>query len=158
MKKYAIILLVVSCLLIISCETVIDDIILLAQDAELQGNLVLETGERDTPNIGWWSSLDDLISWDLEIVADGNYGVYVNLACLPLFAGSVITISNGSAYLTLTVPSTGAWETYSDVYAGAFLFSGGTYTLTLQAASIAEPSTSSERYVANIRHITLTAE
>ncbi|MEW6744379.1 MAG: alpha-L-fucosidase [Planctomycetota bacterium] len=110
---------------------------LVAMDASIHGTTArYESGEgRD--NIGYWTSADDWVSWDIRVRAAGEFRVEVTSACAPGTGGSRFEVSVGPARLEGVVEDTGSWTTFVTRELGSVRLPGaGAYTLEVKPISI----------------------
>ncbi len=85
-----------------------------------------------------WLSADDVISWEIEVVAAGDYEIVLNLSCPRGQEGSLVRVSLGGEYLDKEVPvaevKVGEWK---EVSWGSLQLAPGKYELSVQAESVA---------------------
>jgi hypothetical protein len=157
MKKSVFIIGIIIVISIVSCVSAGKPkgpviILLDAPDATLSTDmdLVLEDdADRERPNVGWWSSLNDIISWDFKVTTGGTYNVLVNISCDTQFPGSLVGVTAGGQKLEFNVPDTISWEDYFDIEIGTFDLDPGSYTLEIQGIELVN------RFFANIRYVKL---
>ncbi len=104
---------------------------LLPKDAELNGDGIQIESKGDIPDIGYWDSPNDTVSWTINVPAAGRYAVSVSMATINDGAEFVVESANQS--LTGSVPNTGAWDQFKDVELGTLTFEEpGEYKLTFR--------------------------
>jgi alpha-L-fucosidase len=86
-----------------------------ADTANLNGAVQVEA-QGGKPNIGFWDSGNDWVSWKGHFPRAGTYRVKVNVASLT--AGTKFLVEVGAQKLTASAPLTGSWSGYQDVDAG----------------------------------------
>jgi alpha-L-fucosidase len=109
-----------------------------ASQAQLKGSTI--TRERDplSPemNVGYWTDVNDSLSWPMEISEKSNVKSAWNIACDPSSAGAEVGLYVGEKELVKwTVPSTKAWTDYQNIKGPSFELPAGTNELTLKALS-----------------------
>jgi hypothetical protein len=152
MKKVAVAAVVVLALvLFVSGSREPVTITLAAENAELitDGALVLE-GDADAGyNVGWWETINDEVSWDIEVESAGRYTVSIYYSCDPQFPGSTVAVSAGNEMVAGTIRDTSAWDSYITQELGTIQLEAGMQTITIRATSVAN------RFVCNLRRIAL---
>ena len=152
MKKAALLVVVVVVAMLAGCSKEPVTITLAAEDADLttDGALVLEQdNESGAYNVGWWETITDEVSWDINVEQAGSYTVSVNYSCDPQFPGSTIVVSVGSQSVQGTIRDTGAWSSYVTQELGTINLQAGTRTVSVRASSVAN------RFVCNLRTVVL---
>ena len=94
-----------------------DVTVLFATEAELHGNINLygfhdETQGRQGSKGLWaegWTSLDDCIAWDVEVLEEGDYSVSIRYSCAIDPGGSEYEVVAGDSRVTGTVRETSGW-------------------------------------------------
>ena len=124
-------------------------ITLYAVDAQLETDADLVYVES-AECVGWWSSPNDIITWDLTIEKAGNYQVMVLVSCDPQFPGSTVGVTIGDQKQTFVVPDTGAWSSYSYVEVGTYKLEAKSYKLAVQGVELIN------RFYANLQKVILT--
>ncbi len=163
MKKKVIITLIVAVALLFGCATggAPKDPVsykLYAADAKLDtpnGNMNLGTS-GDTPTIGYWEKLDDVISWEITVEYSCDYNVKTNYSLDPQFDGSVVEVRIGDQVITWTVKTTDAWGNYTTKDLGNVTLAAGTYPVVMQCVQSCEGDSYNQHYIANITKVTLT--
>jgi hypothetical protein len=100
-------------------------------------------------NVGWWASLDDVVTWTFDVAEAGDYDIIVNYSAASSFAGAMINTTVADQTLEWKAASTEDWTNYTDLNIGTVKLPAGPQTLTLQATKIRN------RFVANVMKVTL---
>lgn len=126
-------------------------IVLEAKEADLSGGMHLEQIGGQT-NLGYWTSRDGVVIWDVQVDRPGEFDVEIEFACEEASAGSRIAISAGKGEpLAWLVPSTGGWQTFQSAKLGRLqIEQGGLVQIRIEAQEKPGPA------VMNIRRIALT--
>jgi putative membrane-bound dehydrogenase-like protein len=105
---------------------------LTAGSAEIYGpTLVLE---KQSGNLGYWSSEDDRACWTLEVKSAGRYAVWLDWACAAVAAGNDFVLEAGDSTLRGTVASTGNWDSYKQAHIGTVQLGAGQQRVILRPA------------------------
>jgi alpha-L-fucosidase len=104
-----------------------------AADATLDGGVQVES---DTHAIGFWSSMDDKVTWEIAAKEAGNYKVELEYACEDTAAGGTLEIAAGSSVVTTAVPTTGGWRKFSTLSIPMLALPAGHTSLRLSAKKI----------------------
>ncbi|MFW6364094.1 MAG: carbohydrate-binding protein [Spirochaeta sp.] len=117
-----------------------------AENAEMHSNgaLVFEN-----PNIGYWETTEDRITWDADVEVGGTYMVSLYAACDPEFPGSIVDVTIDGQTVQVEIPDTGGWQEYRTLEAGTVELSPGSYELVVQASHV------DNRFVANLSDVNL---
>jgi putative membrane-bound dehydrogenase-like protein len=107
-------------------------ILLTAATAEIFGATLIY--EPDSGNLGYWSSLDDVAAWTVEIPVAGKYRVEFDYSCDDTVAGNRWRMEGSGSVLAGEVGSTGDWETYRQVAVGELQLERGEQRIVLRAA------------------------
>jgi len=152
MKKAAFALVIVVIALLVGCAGEPVTITLAAEDATLtsDGALTLEGDDAEGYNVGWWETITDEVSWDIDVESAGTYTVTINYACDPEFPGSTVVVSVGDQSVQGTIRDTSAWSSYITQELGEIELESGAQTVSIQASAVAN------RFVCNLRKIELT--
>jgi len=107
---------------------------LLAADAVTTGDAQFQN--QDTPNIGFWNTPTDTVSWNVHFDKPGSYDVAI-LASAE--SDSAITVAAGEpVYVTQQIASTGDWGKYQTYPVGALaITAAGDHVVTIKAANTA---------------------
>jgi hypothetical protein len=107
---------------------------LAARDVTVHGSTVRYEREKDT--IGYWTKLDDNVSWDLAITQPGRFEVIAYQSCGQGNAGSEYSVEIGDQKLTGRVQDTASFRIFSPRAVGVVeLTAPGRYTLTIRPLS-----------------------
>ncbi len=102
-------------------------------------------------NFGNWGSEHEYVSWIVDVTKAGPFSVAVTCACPPDQAGSDVEVTvDGQPALSMTVESSGAWNTFARVELGAANLTAGHVTVALRATRKAH------KLIMDVEHITLT--
>jgi alpha-L-fucosidase len=92
------------------------NLILRAQDAELQGNnLQLET-QGGLPDIGFWNNADEWVSWTVQFPRAGVFKVGATVATSD--AGASFVVEVGSQAINAQSRGTGGWDKFQNLDLG----------------------------------------
>lgn len=119
---------------------------LAAEDAELTGQLQLESGY-----LGYWTNPDDTVTWRVAEMKPGTYRVSLDYACLNDSAGSGFEVKIGAQTITGKVQRTGSWKDFATVELGSVLLDKNS-GLTVTVKATQKPG----QAVMNLRSLTLT--
>jgi hypothetical protein len=100
-------------------------------------------------NVGYWSSLDDIITWTFDVAEAGDYDVILNYSAASSFAGALAKVTVADQVLEWKASSTDDWTSYTDLNVGTVKLAAGPQTLSLQGTKIRV------RFVANIMFVAL---
>jgi hypothetical protein len=100
-------------------------------------------------NVGYWSSLDDIITWTFDVAEAGDYEVILNYSAASSFAGALAKCTVADQVLEWKAVSTDDWTSYTDLNIGTVKLAAGPQTLALQGTKIRV------RFVANIQFVAL---
>lgn len=84
-------------------------------------------------NIGWWSSLEDLIAWTVRVDQPGTYEVSIDYASADGASGDRVEISIGSKTVQGVVEGTGTWDDYQTLKIGTVELDAGEYEVNVRA-------------------------
>ena len=104
---------------------------LLAMQARIYGPTLVY--EQQYLNLGWWQSVDDRASWDLQVPRAGKYRVVLDYACHNDAAGNRFLLAVAGRTLGGAVPGTGNWENYRTLNAGTIELPAGPCELTFRS-------------------------
>jgi alpha-L-fucosidase len=108
-------------------------LLLNAADAVLHGPSIKLEGHKD-PNIGFWSNLNDSVTWQAKISKPGEFAVSLNLACAPGHDGGEFTFTAGSGKLSGKTTATAGWNDYKSMEIGRIrLEQPGTVAIEIKA-------------------------
>jgi len=94
--------------------------------------IVLEEKHR---NLGWWSSVDDVVTWTIDVPESGTYRVEIDYACDAHAAGHRLVMSSRGSSLTHKIAATSGWDDYQTTEIGTLELSAGVQTVTCKPAS-----------------------
>ncbi len=108
------------------------ELVLAATDCEVFGpNLTFEARHG---NLGFWSGIDDLAVWSIELGEGGTFEVEVEQASPDNPGPNVLVLGAGGQELAWTVEPTGSWDSYRRVPVGRLQLPAGRTLLTARAA------------------------
>ncbi len=123
---------------------------MLAKDATIHGTTVRYEPQPHKNTIGYWTKVEDWVSWELKLHKPGSFTVELNQACGKGSGGSDYTVTIGKQTLTDKVPDTGAFTNFVNRKIGAVkLDKPGNYTVAVK------PITKPGVAVMDLRAITL---
>jgi alpha-L-fucosidase len=94
------------------------NVFLSATNAALHGSqLQLET-RGGLPDIGYWESGDEWVSWTAQMPKPGIFNVSASVATLNAEAGFIVEV--GSETFGAQAPQTGSWDTFQTIDIGRF--------------------------------------
>lgn len=130
-------------------ETVETRITLEARDAVLEttGALIFES-----PNIGWWESTEDKITWNVDVEVEGTYMISMFISCDPEFPGSTVDATINNQTVQIVIPDTGGWDYYRLMEVGTVDLTPGSHELVVQASNVYN------RFVANLSDVILVSK
>jgi putative heme-binding domain-containing protein len=91
--------------------------------------------EKKYGNLGFWSSADDHVVWDVDVRKAGRYIVEIEYACQNNAAGDRWQLRSADGSLEGTVVGTGTWDNYRTIRAGQIQLSAGRQRITMRAAA-----------------------
>ncbi|AIE86017.1 alpha-L-fucosidase [Fimbriimonas ginsengisoli Gsoil 348] len=98
--------------------------------AELHGDGLQVESKGGKPNVGYWFTADESVSWVVKVPAPGAYAVKASIATVN--DGARFYVKTGGQSLTGTAPNTGAWDRFVDVDLGTLTFDrAGEFTVTM---------------------------
>jgi putative membrane-bound dehydrogenase-like protein len=104
---------------------------LLASNCEIYGRTLVF--EKQHGNLGAWQSDDDRATWTVYVPRAGKYAVWLDWACDPANAGSVLGLHVGDKQvLTAKVAATGSRETYHYAKIGEVALQTGRHTMAIR--------------------------
>ena len=71
-----------------------------ARDGQAEGGIVRSNPSPNSSFYTNWTSLEEKIIWDVEVLADGYFDVEIYYTCPPQDVGSVFDLSFGSSTLS----------------------------------------------------------
>jgi len=123
---------------------------MLAQDAQIHGTTVRYEPQPHKNTIGYWTKVEDWVSWNLKLHKPGSFTVELTQACGKGSGGSDYTVTIGTQTLSDKVPDTGAFTNFLNRKIGTVkLDKAGNYTVSVK------PITKPGVAVMDLRAITL---
>ena len=105
-------------------------LLLHARDVTIQGTTVRYEPQTNKNTIGYWTRVEDSVSWDFYISVPGIYTVQILQGCGKGSGGSEVEFFANNQSLRLTVQDTGHFQNFVERELGSFEFSQpGRYTL-----------------------------
>jgi hypothetical protein len=89
--------------------------LLRAEDAVIHGTPHLEAPDG-IPNVGYWDSPADFLSWEVELKSAGSYHVVATVATE--LSDGVLSAELEGSKTQATVPKTGGWQAYTELDLG----------------------------------------
>jgi hypothetical protein len=109
---------------------------MLAKGATTHGTTVRYEPQPHKNTLGYWTNVDDWVSWDFQIQQPGTFDVELTQACSKSSAGSEYTITIDKTVIRDKVPSTGAFTNFIQRIVGQVtLSSTGRYTVSVKPVS-----------------------
>jgi arylsulfatase A len=124
-------------------------IILHAKDVTVHGANVRYEPKPEKNTVGYWSKMEDWVSWEFEVVKAGKFAVEVLQGCGKGSGGAEVAFAVGEQVLTLTVEDTGGFQNFVPRTLGTLALGAGKYTLTVK------PKTKPGGAVMDLRQVTL---
>jgi arylsulfatase A len=125
-------------------------ILLHARDAYPHGSTIRYEPQPNKNTIGYWTRLEDWVSWQFIVDSPGVYEAEIFQGCGKGSGGSEVEFAIGTQILTITVEDTGGFQNFLARKIGAFKFEKpGLYTLTVK------PKTKPGGAVMDLRSVTL---
>lgn len=126
-------------------------VLLHAKDVSIHGSTVRYEPQPNKNTIGYWTKVDDWVSWDFEITQPGKFKVEILQGCGTGSGGSEVEFAVGEQKLKLTVKETGGFQNFIARDLGAVKFDkAGRYTLSVK------PKTKPGVAVMDLRQVKLT--
>jgi arylsulfatase A-like enzyme len=128
-----------------------DGIILLhARDVSVHGSTVRYEPDPHKNTVGFWTRLEDWVSWEFEVTRPGLFSVEILQGCGTGSGGSQVEFQIGAQLLPVTVQDTGGFQNFITRNIGVFtLDRKGRYTLSVK------PKTKPGLAVMDLRSVTL---
>lgn len=86
-----------------------------ASDATISGDAQYESSNSA---IGYWTDLNDAVSWTAKIVQGGTYHLNITYACDPASEGSTFEVELNGQSFNGTVSATKSWSDFTTLYLG----------------------------------------
>ncbi len=111
-------------------------VILTPETAETHGTVHAQGGA--VPNLGYWNSADDTVSWTVHFDAPGAYAFSVKTSAAN--GATAFTLDAGpGGPARVTVPQTAGWDDYQTISGGTLtVAAAGDHVLTVRAADPAK--------------------
>ena len=108
-------------------------ILLHSKDVTIHGINVRYEPPAHKNTVGYWTRVDDWVSWDFEIPKAGDYTLEVLQGCGKGSGGSEVEFSVGEQVLKMIVEDTGHFQNFINRNLGKFSFAQpGKYTLAVK--------------------------
>jgi len=105
-----------------------------ADTAELHGNGINEESQGDQPNIGFWDSAEDWVSWKIQVATPGRFAVSATFATP--HDGAEVSMGVGAQTVAGKVPKTGGWNQFQSTDFGSIeLQQAGDQVVAVRARS-----------------------
>ena len=104
-----------------------------ARMATVHGKTVRYEPQPNKNTIGYWTQVDDWVSWDFEIAKPGRFKVEILQGCGKGSGGSEVDFAVGDQALKVTVKDTGGFQNFENRAIGELkLEKPGRYTLKVK--------------------------
>lgn len=103
-----------------------------AENATIHGKKLQRETKYGAPNIGFWSDLNDYVTWPVTNAVAGEYQVSLEYSINPGLRKSTIIITSGAATLTASLSPTGGWGNFSNTVLGPLVVPAGPTTITMK--------------------------
>ena len=120
-----------------------------AKDVTVHGANVRYEPKPEKNTVGYWSKMEDWVSWEFEVVKAGKFEVEALQGCGKGSGGAEVVFAVGEQVLTLTVEDTGGFQNFVPRKLGTLTLPAGKYTLTVK------PKTKPGGAVMDLRQVTL---
>jgi putative membrane-bound dehydrogenase-like protein len=104
---------------------------LLPANAEIYGPSVVL--EKQYGNLGYWSSAEDHVDWEVDVPKAGKYAVWLDWACDNGSAGNRFQLQTALGKVTGVVAGTGNWDTYKQAKVGEVELKAGRQRLVFRS-------------------------
>ena len=126
-------------------------IVLLATNAVIHGKMIRYEPQPHKNTIGYWTKVDEWVSWDFQVNTPGRFDVTLTQSCGKGSGGSEVVFSIGDQVIKDLVPETGSFTNWTNRAIGTFTIStAGRYTVSVK------PQKKPGQAVMDLRAITLT--
>lgn len=127
------------------------ELLLHARDVVIHGTTVRYEPQPHKNTVGYWTRLEDWVSWDFELSQPGAFQVEILQGCGKGSGGAEVEFSVGGQTLKTTVKDTGGFQNFVPRDIGEFrLEKPGRYTLSVK------PTTKPGVAVMDLRQVKLT--
>lgn len=124
-------------------------VLLHARDVTIHGTNVRYEPQPEKNTVGYWTRLEDWVSWDFEIKKAGKFSVEILQGCGKGSGDSEVEFSVGDQTLKVTVQDTGGFQNFVAREIGTIkLAKPGRYTLSVK------PKTKPGVAVMDLRQVT----
>ncbi len=120
-----------------------------ARDASVHGSTVRYEPAPHKNTVGYWTKLEDWVSWEFEVTKPGTYEVEVLQGCGTGSGGAEVEISAGGKSLSFIVDDTGGFQNFVPRKIGVLTLPAGRQTITVK------PKTKPGMAVMDLRQIVL---
>ena len=121
-----------------------------AKDVSIHGATVRYEPQPNKNTVGYWTKVEDWVSWDFQVTRPGRFQVEILQGCGKGSGGSEVAFSVGSQTLTTIVEDTGHFQNFIPRTIGEYNFTQpGRYTLSVR------PKTKPGVAVMDLRAVTL---
>jgi len=104
-----------------------------ARDVVVHGTTVRYEPQPYKNTVGFWTKLDDWVSWDFVVQEPGAFAVDLLQGCADGSGGSEVTVSVDDQKLTMRVQETGGFQNFVSREIGrVHLDHAGRYTLSVK--------------------------
>ena len=103
-----------------------------ARNATLHGGTIKYENPADRDAIGYWTKVDDWVSWQLKLPQAGTYTVELTYACGATSGDSEYVLSVGKTEIKGLVKPTGDWGAFETIKLGDAKIPAGTSTLSIK--------------------------
>ena len=108
-------------------------IVLLATNATVHGKTIRYEPQSHKNTIGYWTKVEDWVSWDFKVNAPGTFEVTLTQACGKGSGGSEVNFSIGEQIIKDLVPDTGAFTNWTNRVIGTFMLAKpGEYSIEVK--------------------------
>ncbi|HMJ92040.1 MAG TPA: hypothetical protein VK530_19620 [Candidatus Acidoferrum sp.] len=128
-------------------------IVLLATNAATHGAQIRYEPQPHKNTIGYWTKVEDWVSWDFLVTKPGTFSVTLTQSCGKGSGGSEVAFGLREQAIIDVVPETGSFTSWTNRVIGTFLVrTAGVHTITVKP--LKKPGLA----VMDLRAITLTPE
>ena len=125
-------------------------VLLHARDVTIHGTTVRYEPQPNKNTVGYWTRLEDWVSWDFEVTRSGAFKVEILQGCGKGSGGSEVAFSVGDQILTTKVVETGGFQNFITREIGILqIDKPGVHTLSVR------PKTKPGLAVMDLRSVTL---
>jgi hypothetical protein len=108
-------------------------VLLHARQATIHGTTVRYEPQPNKNTIGYWTKVEDWVSWDFEITQPGKFKAEILQGCGKDSGGSKVDFSLGEQTLKVTVKDTGGFQNFVNREIGELAIEkAGRYTLKVK--------------------------